>query len=229
MSQHPHQIGSNERAGKAIAGIVRCLLVDSGLPHVRWGELMQAAVYVSNKVPHAALANATPYNVLYGKDAHLGHLRAIGARAFVNAETHTRTLEHRAWEGRLVGYSVDSKYFGVYNSSTRSVRESRNVIFIETPSVLPEPDLVSGFDEGEFTYDDYDDMVRDVRNYTSKLDLSLPAAADRAFKDLSVRDLLEKIRETADRDLDFNPASSEPSGDPPVDSPSDTSPGGESS
>ena len=31
--------------------------------------------------------------------------------------------------------------------------------------------MVSGFAEGEFTYDDYDDMVRDVRNYTSKLTL----------------------------------------------------------
>ena len=65
-------------------------------------------------------------------------------------------------------------------------------------------------------------MVRDVRNCTSKLDLSSRAAADRAVEDLSARDLLEKIRETTDRDLDFNPASSEPSGDPPVGSPSDT-------
>ena len=71
-------------------------------------------------------------------------------------------------------------------------------------------------------------MVRDVRNYTSKLDVGSPAAADRVVEHLSVRDLLEKIRETTDRDLDFNPAISEPSGDPPVDSPSDTSPGGES-
>ena len=87
---------------------------------------------------------------------------------------------------------------------------------------------MSSFDEGEFRYDDYDDMVRDVLNHTSKLDLSSPVAADQVVEDLSVRDLLEKIRGTTDRDLDFNPASSEPSGDPPVDSPSDTSPGGES-
>ena len=86
---------------------------------------------------------------------------------------------------------------------------------------------MSGFYEGEFTYDDYDDMVRDVRNYVSTLDLRSPAAADRAVEDLSVRDLLDRFRETTDRDLDFNPASSEPSGDPPVDNPSDTSPGGE--
>ena len=140
-----------------------------------------------------ALANETPYKALYCKDAHLGHLRAIGAWAFVHVETHTKKLENCAWEGHLVGYSVDSKSFRVYNSSTSSVRESRNVISIETPSVLPEPDLVSGFDEGELTYDDYD-MVRDVRNCTSTLDLSSPAAADRAVEDLSVRDLLEQIR-----------------------------------
>ena len=42
-----------------------------------------------------------------------------------------------------------------------------------------------------------------------------------------MRDLLEQIRLTTDRDLDFNHASSEPNGGPPVDSPSDTSPGGE--
>ena len=89
----------------------------------------------------------TTYKALHGNDAHLGHLRAIGARTFVHVEMRTKTFEHRAWEGCLVGYSVDSKSLRVHNSSTRSVRESGNVIFIETPSVLPEPDLVSGFDE----------------------------------------------------------------------------------
>ena len=54
---------------------------------------------------------------------------------------------------------MNSKSFRIYNASTKSVRESRNVIFIETPSVFPEPDLVSGFDEGEFTYDEYDDGI----------------------------------------------------------------------
>ena len=38
-----------------------------------------------------------------------------------------------------------------------------------------------------------DDMVRDVRNYASKIVLSSPAAADRAIENLSVRDLLEQF------------------------------------
>ena len=58
--------------------------------------------------------------------------------------------------------------------------------------------------------------------------LSSPAAAGRAVEDLSVRHLLEQIRETTDRDFDFSTATSGPSGDTPVESPSDTSPRGES-
>ena len=103
---------------------------------------------MSNRAPHAALADETPYKALYGKNANLGHLRAIGVRAFVHVETHTKKLEHRAWEERLVGYSMGSKSLRIYNASTGSARGSRNVIFIETPSVWPEPDLVSGCDEG---------------------------------------------------------------------------------
>ena len=151
----PQQIGANERAGRTIVNIVRCLLADSGLPKFLWGELMQTAVFLSNRSPHAALNNGTPYKALYGKDAYLGHLRVIGSKAFVHHEAYTKKLEHRAWEGRLVGYSMDSKSYRVYNAETRRVRESRNVIFIETPSVMPPPD-VGGYDDGEFTYDGHE-------------------------------------------------------------------------
>ena len=134
----------------------------------------------------------------------------------MHVETHTKKLEHRAWEGRLVGYSMDGKSFRIFNASTRSVRQSRNIIFIETLSVLPEPDLVNGFYEGEYTYDGCDDMVRDVRNFTSHLDLASPPAADGVVGDPPVRDLLVQIRATTTRDLGLNPASSVPSEQPPV-------------
>ena len=69
------------------------------------------------------------------KDAYLGHLRVIGSWAFVYEEVHINKLEHRAWEGRLAGFSEESKSYRIYNSETRRVRVSQNVISIETPSV----------------------------------------------------------------------------------------------
>ena len=80
----PQQIGANERAGRTILSIVRCFLAESTLPNFLWGELMKTAVYLSNRTPHAALQNGTPYKALYGKGAYLGHLRA-----FVHEEVHT--------------------------------------------------------------------------------------------------------------------------------------------
>ena len=92
------QIGANEGAGRTIMIIVRCMLADSTLPNLLWGDLMHTAVYLSNRTLHAALHNGTPYKALYGKDAHHGHLQVVGARALVHEETHTMKLESRAWE-----------------------------------------------------------------------------------------------------------------------------------
>ena len=36
----PQQVGVCERVGQALCGLVRCLLVDSGLPLKTWGEFM---------------------------------------------------------------------------------------------------------------------------------------------------------------------------------------------
>lgn len=209
----PQQIGANERAGQTIVNIVRCLLADSGLPKFLWGELMQTAVYLSNRSPHAALNNGTPYKALYGKDAYLGHLRVVGARAFVHQETYTKKLEHRAWEGRLVGYSMDSKAYRIYNAETRRVRESRNVIFLETPYIVPPPSPdVGGYDDSAFTHDSHDDMVRDVRNYTfnQSLDSHPPS---HAVGGQAVTVLLDHIRRVTDQDLGLHPAGSSPNAD----------------
>ena len=66
---------------------------------------------------------------------------------------------------------MDSKSFHTYNPAKGNVRESRNVIILETPSSLPDPAPASGLTDDEFTYEDNDDLLRDVMDYTSYLDL----------------------------------------------------------
>ena len=212
----PQQIGANERLGRTLAGTVRCLLSDSGLPPFLWGELFLTASYLSNRAPHAALGNKTPFQAL-GKPAPLGHLRAVGAQAFVHTETFTKKLDARAWEGRLVGYSTDSTSFRVYHPETRKVRESQNVVFIETPSVAPEPDLM--LDERALEYHEPDDLVRDVRNYAIRLGLG-SSCDNRTSNDVSVRQLLGQLRGVTGRDLRVTPARTETPETPSVEQPS---------
>ena len=213
----PQQIGANERLGRTLTGMARCLLSDSGLPPFLSGELFLTASYLCNRAPHAALGNKTPFQALCGKPAHLGHLRAIGARVFVHTETFTKKLDARAWEGRLVGYNTDNTSFRVYHPETRKVRESRNVVFIETPSVAPDPDLM--LDGGVLEYHEPDDLVRDVRNYATRLDLG-SSSHNCTSDDVSVRQLLEQLRDVTDRDLRVTPARTETPETPPVEQPS---------
>ena len=78
----PHQNGMSERVDRTLCSVVRCLLVDSGLPPKLWWELMLTAAYLCNRMPHSGLDMETPFKRLYGKEANLSHLKIIGARAF---------------------------------------------------------------------------------------------------------------------------------------------------
>ena len=129
----PSQIGVSERNGRTLAGMARSLLLYIGLPKYLWDELILTAAYLSNRSPHSALGMQTPYKKIYGEEADLSLLTIIGTRAFVRIETYTKRLGDKAWEGRLCGYSQESKAYRIYNPETRKVVESRNVVFIETP------------------------------------------------------------------------------------------------
>ena len=60
------------------------------------------------------------------------------------------------------------------------------------PSAMPEPGVMSAFDTGAFTYDDYDDVLRDVRHHTFNQDVSSPSP-DLGVGDRSFRERLKKF------------------------------------
>ena len=155
---------------------------------------MMAASYICNRIPHSALNMETLYKKLYGKNADLSHLKIIGARAFVHMKNPNK-LGHTSWEGMVCGFSeTESNSYRLWNPNTRRVveskKESRNVVFIETPPDLlpaarrlsPQQDLESpSYDFNDDTLDDnyvsHDDMLRDVQNYTSALDFVVDTPA----------------------------------------------------
>ena len=168
----PQQNGISERAGRTLMNIVRCLLDGANLPEYLWGELCCTAVYITNRLPHVHLGNETPYFRMFGTQASLQHLRVIGSSAFVHVETHKAKLDERAWEGKLVGYSPNSRAYRIYNPETRKIVTSRNVTFIESMDVamppaniyndeenLPtsSPDILTSGNEGEKE----DDILRE--------------------------------------------------------------------
>ncbi|CAN0087260.1 unnamed protein product, partial [Laminaria digitata] len=74
-----------------------------------------SAVYISNRSPHSALHGARPHLKMHKKEAGMTDPRAIGARAFVHVEVHTLKMEDKAWEGKLCGFSSNSRSYRIYN------------------------------------------------------------------------------------------------------------------
>ena len=159
----PQKNGVSERDGQTLAKITRCLMKDGDFPPFMWGELMFTATYLANRTPHSTLEGATPYSKMHNLEPDLTGLRAIGARAFVHRETYTKKLEDRAFEGKLCGYSHNSKAYRIYNPAKGTVVESRNVTFLEMPAYTLPPDV---------TTEDYH-YEEDVLRFTSVLDSSL--------------------------------------------------------
>ena len=127
----------SERDGITIMIMVRCILIDTGMPKLLWGEICDTT-YIISRSPHRALGGKSPYSTLYSRNPDLSSLRIIGARAFVHKETHVRKLEQKAWEGLMIGYRKDNRSYCIYNPQTRRITERRNVTFIETlPKALP--------------------------------------------------------------------------------------------
>lgn len=80
------------------------------------------------------------YKMLHRTKLDMRLLDFIGVRAFVHIETLTKKLKCKAVGGRLVGYSINSKIYFIYNPAIRRIMKNRNVTFIETISrLLPPP------------------------------------------------------------------------------------------
>nr|GEY62666.1 retrovirus-related Pol polyprotein from transposon TNT 1-94 [Tanacetum cinerariifolium] len=76
--------------------------------------------------------NKTPYELLIGRPPIISFLRPFACPGTVlNTLDHLGKFDGKANEGFLVGYSLNSKAFRVYNSITKKVEENLHVNFLE--------------------------------------------------------------------------------------------------
>ncbi|GJS89866.1 ribonuclease H-like domain-containing protein [Tanacetum coccineum] len=81
----------------------KTMLADSFLPNTFWAEAVSTACYVLNRVLVTKPHNKTPYEL----------------------------FDEKSDEGFLVGYSLQSKAFRVYNLETKRVEENLHITFLE--------------------------------------------------------------------------------------------------
>nr|GEZ13514.1 ribonuclease H-like domain-containing protein [Tanacetum cinerariifolium] len=119
----PQQNGIAERKNRTLIKAARTMLADLLLPIPFWAEAVNTACYVQNRVLVTKPHNKTPYELLHGRTPSIGFMRPFGYPL--------GKFEGKVDEGFLVGYSVNSKAFRVFNSRTRIIQETLHVNFLE--------------------------------------------------------------------------------------------------
>nr|GEU35121.1 hypothetical protein [Tanacetum cinerariifolium] len=95
-------------------------------------EAVNTACYVQNRVLVTKPHKKTPYELLLSRTPSIGFMRPFGClMTILNTLDPLGKFDEKADEGFLVGYSVSSKAFRVFNSRTRIVQETLHINFLE--------------------------------------------------------------------------------------------------
>nr|GEW05451.1 putative ribonuclease H-like domain-containing protein [Tanacetum cinerariifolium] len=95
-------------------------------------EACNTACYVQNRVLVTKPHNKTPYELLHGRTPSIGFMRPFGCLVTIlNTLDFLGKFEGKVDERFIVGYSVSSKAFRVFNNRTRIVQETLHVNFLE--------------------------------------------------------------------------------------------------
>ncbi|GJS50100.1 ribonuclease H-like domain-containing protein [Tanacetum coccineum] len=128
----PQQNGVAERKNMTLIEAARTMLADSFLPNTFWAEAVSTACYVLNRVLVTKPHNKTPYELLTGKTPIISYIRPFGCHVTIlNTIDHLGKFAGKSDEGFLVGYSLQSKAFRVYNLVTKRVEENLHIKFLE--------------------------------------------------------------------------------------------------
>lgn len=74
-----------------------------------WGDCIESATYIINRIPLSVLRDKSPYELLYNKIPSLAHLRVIGCLAFATNLRKDDKFAAKAGKAALLGYVVSQK------------------------------------------------------------------------------------------------------------------------
>ena len=128
----PQQNGIVERKHNHILETTRALYFQSGIGIQYWGECIQAAIHLINRMPTRVLQYQSPFETLHNHKPGVDYLKAFGCLCFVSTLPVGRDkFMSRADPCIFVGYPFGQKAFKVLNLITNKIQISRDVKFIE--------------------------------------------------------------------------------------------------
>lgn len=84
----PQQIGVVERKHRHLLETARALFFQANLPLKFWGDCVQSAVHLINRMPLTSLNGLTPYEKLFGSNPSCSNLKIFSCLCYASTLKH---------------------------------------------------------------------------------------------------------------------------------------------
>ncbi|WVZ71040.1 hypothetical protein U9M48_019666 [Paspalum notatum var. saurae] len=157
----PPQNGVVERKNRTLVEIARTMLDEHRTPRRFWAEAVNTACYIANRIFLRAFLGKTSYELRFGRQPSVKHLRAFGCRCFVLKKAgHLDKFESRCLDGIFLGYASNSRAFCVWILEAKQVVETGEVFFDETmPYTTPAFEISGDDEEGTPMFEDKEGVI----------------------------------------------------------------------
>ncbi|GJW28266.1 putative ribonuclease H-like domain-containing protein [Tanacetum coccineum] len=127
-----HKASFAKRKNRTLIEAARTMLANSLLPTIFLAKAVNTACYVQNRVLVTKPHNKTPYELLHGRPPSISFMRPFGCPVTIlNTLDPLGKFDRNSDEAFLVGYSINSKAFRVFNTRTRKIEENLHITFLE--------------------------------------------------------------------------------------------------
>ena len=114
---HSETHATIERLNRTLQNMARTAMIAAGLKGL-WGDAIQWAAYTKNRVPHKALNNKSPIEILLNKTVDRSNLRPFGQKVMAHLYREQRDrMDPRAIECRIMQYTETHGIYLVVNHS----------------------------------------------------------------------------------------------------------------
>ena len=127
------QNGVAERPHRTLANMVRATLTDAGLPDKFWSDALVHAVFIKNRLPHAAFQYlSTPFTELTGTRPNLQQLKIFGTPIITRKPGKRRVkMDRHCYHGIFLRFAKTMKNIVYYDKQTKRVKTTTYAVFDE--------------------------------------------------------------------------------------------------
>ncbi|GJW89080.1 retrovirus-related pol polyprotein from transposon TNT 1-94 [Tanacetum coccineum] len=133
----PEQNGVAERKSRTLIEAIRTMLSGSVFSKQYWTKAVATACYTQNKSTIVKRHLKTPYEIFRKKIPNINFLHVFGCLVYIyNHKDHLGKFDEKADDGYLLGYSLVSKAFRVFNIRRQQIEETYHITFDESPNAI---------------------------------------------------------------------------------------------